>query len=83
VITAIKWTPQRRDEFQNCVLALELPLTQAHDQVSPKDTCWNSDYESILGALSLREAVDSFISGHLEDEGTITGLEQDRFTAGN
>jgi len=51
VITAIKLTPQHRDEFRSCVSALNLPLTVAHDLVSPNDTRWNSDYQAIRRAL--------------------------------
>jgi len=74
-ITAMKLTPQRRDEFRSCVSALNLPLTVEHELVSPNDPRWNSDYQAIRRALFLRDAVDSLIIGHLVDENTMPGLE--------
>jgi len=59
------------------VSALNLPLKVAHELVSPNDRRWNSDYQAIRRALFWRDAVDSFIIGHLVDEHTMPGLEYD------
>ena len=60
ILTYILKTPQRRDEFANVVRRL-YPTETVHTVFVGNITRWFSDYESILRAFRLREAIEDYV----------------------
>jgi hypothetical protein len=60
ILTYILKTPQRRDEFANVVRRL-YPAETVHTVFVGNITRWSSDYESILRAFRLREAIEDYV----------------------
>jgi hypothetical protein len=79
IIVSIRRTPRRRVDFRDCVAisSTGVPQFHARELVSPNDTRWNGDYLAIQRALSLRDAIDTFIEDHMHDQETIPGLAND------
>jgi len=59
ILTYILKTPQRRDEFAIVVRRL-YPTETVHTVFVGYVTRWSSDYDSILRAFRLREAIEDY-----------------------
>ena len=67
IVRYIRWSPQRREEFANCLQGGELADLDKLELIQDNDTRWNSFYLAISRALAVKERLEMFCKKHKPD----------------
>lgn len=67
IVRYIRWSPQRREEFANCLQGGELADFDQLELIQDNDTRWNSFYLAISRALVVKERLEMFCKKHKPD----------------
>lgn len=64
IVKYIRWSPQRREEFANCIQGGELADFDQLELIQDNDTRWNSFYLAISRALEVKDRLEMFCKKH-------------------
>jgi len=67
IVKYIRWSPQRREEFANCIQGGEIADFDHLELIQDNDTRWNSFYLAISRALEVKDRLDMFCKKHKPD----------------
>jgi hypothetical protein len=64
IVRYIRWSPQRREEFANCIQGGNQAEFDQLELIQDNDTRWNSFYLAISRALEVKERLELFCKKH-------------------